>query len=256
MKNYLIAIFSLASILTFGQPQFSVLLFTKTEGFHHVSIHEGITAIKAIAAQNQFNCDWTQDAKFFNKEKLEKYNAVIFLNTTGDVLNNEQQAAMEQFIKSGKGFVGIHSASDTEYDWEWYTKLVGRMFVRHPRQQTAYMKILNKRFPGTQTFNDYQLWTDEWYEFTPEKGQELNYLISVDETTYEAKISKGNEVTSEGMGKNHPVAWYQNYDGGRSFYTGLGHLASSFEDPRMRQHLFGGIFWAATGKGMIKADNK
>jgi hypothetical protein len=156
---------------------------------------------------------------------------------------------MEKFIKSGKGFVGIHSASDTEYDWDWYVKLVGRMFVIHPTIQSAYLKILNKRFPGMDEFHDYQLWTDEWYEFTPEKNPGLNYLITVDEKTFETKVQWGEKI-GKGMGDFHPIAWYQNYDGGRSFYTALGHLPYVFKDEKFLTHLYGGIYWAATGKGI------
>jgi uncharacterized protein len=238
------------TITTYAQ-QFNVLLFTRTNGFHHVSIYDGIGAVRAIAEKNDFKVDWTENPTFFNDKKLSEYKAVIFLNTTGDVLNGEQQAAMEKFIRAGNGFVGIHSASDTEYDWEWYTKLVGRMFVIHPKNQSAYLKLLNKRFPGVDAFNDYQLWTDEWYEFSPEKGGKLNYLISVDEKTYDAKVQWGEKI-GKGMGDMHPIAWYQNYDGGRSFYTALGHIPKIYEDDKFRQHLYGGIYWAATGKGMVK----
>jgi type 1 glutamine amidotransferase len=172
---------------------------------------------------------------------------IIFLHTTGDILDSAQQKVMERFIQSGKGYVGVHSASDTEYDWEWYTKLVGRMFVIHPAVQTAKLQVLDNSFPGLQGFADGKLWTDEWYEFSPEKISGLHYVLGVDESTYNAKVQWGNKKT-DGMGKMHPLSWYHDFDGGRAFYTALGHVPANFNDPAFLNHLYAGIFWAATGK--------
>ncbi|HET7897026.1 MAG TPA: ThuA domain-containing protein, partial [Flavisolibacter sp.] len=158
-----------------------------------------------------------------------------------------QQKVMERFIQSGKGYVGIHSASDTEYDWKWYTQLVGRMFQMHPPVQTAKLTVLNKQFPGLAGFDNGRLWTDEWYQFGPENTTGLQYILSVDENSYNAKIQRGNK-TSEGMGAMHPIAWYHNFDGGRAFYTALGHNPVNFSDPDYLAHLLAGIRWAATGK--------
>ena len=144
LKSAFIGLLLLPFTTSIFAQQFKALLFTKTDGFHHESINEGVTAIKQLANRNNFTVDWQEDAKLFNDKNLEKYQVVIFLNTTGNIFNDEQQAAFEKFIKSGKGFVGIHSASDTEYDWAWYTKMVGMMFKIHPQQQTAYL-ILRSR---------------------------------------------------------------------------------------------------------------
>jgi uncharacterized protein len=171
----------------------------------------------------------------------------MFLNTTGDIFDSAQQKVMERFIRAGKGFVGIHSASDTEYDWDWYTKLVGRMFHIHPVIQTARVKVLDGAFPGLNGFANGKLWTDEWYEFGPEKTPGLNYVLGVDETSYNAKVQWGDKK-GEGMGALHPVAWYHNYDGGRAFYTALGHLPAIYSDPVFLDHIYAGIRWAATGK--------
>ncbi|MET0392525.1 MAG: ThuA domain-containing protein [Chitinophagaceae bacterium] len=246
----LIALLTFLAAMTLpaaAQKQFKVLLFTKTNGFHHESIHEGVDAIRALAAQHYFDVEWHEDPTRFNDKFLEQFRVIIFLNTTGDILNAEQQQAFEKFIRAGKGFVGIHSASDTEYDWDWYTKLVGHMFVIHPAIQTAKLKIVNKDFPGLQGFSDGQLWTDEWYEFSAAKTAGLNYILAVDETTYNAKVQWG-EKKGEGMGSFHPLAWYHDYDGGRAFYTALGHVSANYSDPAFLNHLYGGIYWAATGK--------
>lgn len=230
-----------------AQKQFKALLFTKTNGWHHESINEGVNAIRALATQHYFDVEWHEDPTRFNDRFLEQFQVIIFLNTTGDILNAEQQQAFEKFIRGGKGFAGVHSASDTEYDWEWYTKLVGRMFVIHPVIQTAKLKIVDNSFPGLHGFTDGQLWTDEWYEFGPERIAGLNYILAVDETSYNAGVQWG-EKKGRGMGTFHPLAWYHDYDGGRSFYTALGHIPANYSDPSFLNHLYGGIYWAATGR--------
>ncbi len=232
---------------TAQQKQFRVLLLTTTKGWHHESLHYGVVALRQLAVKHSFDLILFEDPNSFNDKFLETFQVVLFLNTTGDVLDPAQQKVMERFIRSGKGFVGIHSASDTEYDWEWYTKLVGRMFKIHPAVQTAKLKVLDASFPGLNGFAGGKLWTDEWYEFGPEKSSGLQYILSVDESTYNANVQWG-EKKGQGMGTLHPVAWYQHYDGGRSFYTALGHLPSIYSDAAFLDHVYAGIFWAATGK--------
>jgi len=230
-----------------AQKQFKTLLVTTTKGWHHESLHAGVLAIQQLGVKNFFDVTLWENPAGFTDQYLAQFQAVIFLNTTGDIFDTAQQRVMERFIKSGKGFVGIHSASDTEYDWEWYTKLVGRMFHIHPAVQTAKMKVLDPKFPGLQDFENGKLWTDEWYEFSPEKTTGLNYVLAVDETSYNAKVNWGAKK-GEGMGAMHPVSWYHNYDGGRSFYTALGHIPTNFSNEAFLNHLYAGILWAATGK--------
>ncbi len=244
----LVLLFSVFSSGIYAQ-QFKVLLFTKTDGFHHESINDGVTAIKHLASRNTFSVDWHENASIFNDKELAKYQAVIFLNTTGNILNEEQQAAFEKFIKAGKGFVGIHAASDTEYDWAWYTKMVGMMFKIHPAQQTAYLKVEDSNFPGMERFPKKLLWTDEWYEFGEKKADDLKILVSVDEKSYNP-YAKWGDKEGKGMGVMHPISWYHNYDGGRAFYTALGHIPAIYSDQTFLDHVYGGIYWAATGKGL------
>lgn len=236
--------------------QFNVLLFTKTAGFHHTSINAGVTGVQTLAKKHYFNVDWYEDSGKFNDETLKNYDVIVFLLTTGDVLNKEQQAAMQRFIQSGKGFVGVHSASDTEYDWPWFTQLVGRNFYIHPPKQTAEINVLNEHFPGVERMPSTFLWTDEFYEFGKENIKGLNYILSVDESTYDPTANwPDRNVSTTGMGEFHPIAWYHQFDGGRSFYTGLGHIDAVYTDPLFMAHLYGGIYWAATGKG-IRSSNK
>jgi len=233
--------------ITNGQKQFKALLVTTTRGWHHESIHSGVLALQDLGRKNFFDVVLWEDPNGFTDKYLEQFQVVIFLCTTGDIFDSAQQKVMERFIESGKGFVGIHSASDTEYGWDWYTKLVGRMFHIHPAIQTATLNVIDTSFPGLQGFAGNKLWTDEWYQFGPEKTTGLNYILAVDESSYNPKADWGTKK-GDGMGKFHPIAWYHNYDGGRSFYTALGHMPSDFSDPAFLNHVYGGIFWAATGK--------
>ncbi|MEO6330673.1 MAG: ThuA domain-containing protein [Ginsengibacter sp.] len=229
-----------------AQKQFKALLVTVTNGWRHEAVHAGVLAIQQLGLKNFFDVVYFDDPKSFTDKFLEQFKVIIFLSTTGNIFDTAQKKVMERFIQSGKGFVGIHSASDTEYDWEWYTKLVGRMFYIHPPVQTAKLKVLDNKFPGLDGFND-RLWTDEEYQFGPEKIPGLNYILAVDEKTYKPKVDWGAKKT-DGMGDFHPLAWYHEYDGGRAFYTALGHIPSAFSDPGLLNHIYAGILWAATGK--------
>ena len=229
------------------QKQFKALLVTTTKGWHHESLHAGVLALQDLGKKNFFDVALFENPNGFTDKYVEQFQVIIFLNTTGDIFDTAQQKVMERFIQSGKGYVGIHSASDTEYDWEWYTKLVGRMFHIHPAIQTARMNVIDTKFPGLQGFTGNKLFTDEWYEFGPEKTSGLNYILAIDESSYNAKVQWGPKK-GEGMGQLHPVAWYHNYDGGRAFYTALGHIPTIFSDPIYLNHLYSGIFWAATGR--------
>ncbi len=254
MKKTILSALFVAFVLSMSiqaQPQFKALLFTKTAGWHHKSINEGVDAIRYLGERHQFQVDWEEMAWRFTDENLEQYDVIIFLSTTGDVLNDEQQAAMKRFIQSGKGFVGIHAASDTEYEWEWFTQLVGRMFVIHPANQTARLHVVDRNFPGMERMPDSFLFTDEWYTFTDEKVEGLNYLLTIDEDSYDPSADWGDKK-SDGMGDFHPISWYHEFDGGRSFYTAMGHMEKTYDDWLFLEHIYGGIYWAATGKGMIK----
>ncbi|MGB3799740.1 MAG: ThuA domain-containing protein [Lewinella sp.] len=239
--------FLLSTALT--AQQFRALLITETAGWHHPSITAGIPALQAIAKRHQFAIDRQQDALPISDASLEKYDVIIMLSTTGDVFNDEEQAAIERFIQSGKGWVGVHAASDTEYDWPWYTKLVGHMFNVHPQNQTAMLQVRDASFPGLERWPERMLWTDEWYDFSDATVDDLNYVLTVDESTYDATADWGARKT-DGMGEMHPISWYHDYDGGRAFYTALGHIDETFEDAFFLEHLYGGIYWAATGRGL------
>ncbi|MGC1241998.1 MAG: ThuA domain-containing protein [Chryseosolibacter sp.] len=214
----------------------SVLIFSKTKGYYHESIPDGIAAIRKLGTDKGFKVDTTKDASKFTAENLKKYKAIIFLSTTLDVLDDEQQKAMESYIKGGGGFVGVHAAADTEYDWPWYNKLVGAYFKSHPNNpnvRKASVHVIDKKHPATESLPEKWERSDEWYNYK-DINPDLKVLAKLDEKSYE-----GGE-----NGDNHPIIWYHEYDGGRAFYTGGGHTKESFSDPVFMQHLLGGIEYA------------
>lgn len=234
-------LYSLLLLLTISvqAQQKKILVFSKTSGFHHQSIATGIPAIQQLGARNNFGVDSTTDSTWFNPARLKQYAAVVFLNTTGNVLSEDEQQAFENYIRSGGGYVGVHAAADTEYDWPWYGKLAGAYFLKHPEQQTATIHVTD---PGTIATRHLPLnWSrkDEWYNYK-EISPDIKVLLELDENTYKGGTN----------GPHHPIAWYHNFEGGRSFYTGLGHVDASYADPLFLKHLLGGIQYAMGQKPM------
>jgi Uncharacterized protein conserved in bacteria len=209
-----------------------VLVFTKTEGYRHESIEKGVQTLRELGRKNGFIALQTESSEDFTPQNLQNYKLVVFLSTTLDVLNDAQQKAFESYIKNGGSYLGVHAASDTEYDWPWYGKLVGGYFVSHPEQQKAKIDVLDKTHPSTAHLPDVWMHFDEWYNFK-DLNPDVHVLLKLDESSYKGGIN----------GDNHPIAWYHEYDGGRVFYTGLGHTEASYDEPEFRQHLLGGILW-------------
>jgi type 1 glutamine amidotransferase len=213
----------------------AVLVFSKTAGYRHESIPAGIAAIRALGQRHGFAVDATESADAFESERLARYRVVVFLNTTGDVLNDAQQLAFERFIAGDGGFVGVHSASDTEYDWAWYGSLVGSYFKSHPRIQPATLRVIDPGHPSTAHLPIEWKRRDEWYNFRSDPAPHGRVLLVIDERSY----SGGT------MSAHHPMAWCQEYAGGRAWYTALGHTAETYGEPLFLEHLLGGIRWAA-----------
>jgi len=227
----LVAIFSTGYL--FAKEQ-RVLVFSKTAGFRHsAAIAAGKKSIPMLGSQNKFSVDTTEDASVFTSDNLKKYSAVVFLCTTGDVLNEAQQQAFEQFIKAGGGFVGLHSSADTEYDWPWYGELNGAYFKSHPKQQEAVFNVVDQNNIATAHLPKVWKRFDELYNFKW-IGSDLHILITIDENSY----------TGGANGDNHPMSWYHDFDGGHAFYTALGHDNKSYDDPLYLQHILGGIKYA------------
>ncbi len=216
-------------------PAFSILVFSKTEGFRHDSIPAGIAAIQQQGQQRGFAVAASEDAGVFTDEGLGAHKAVVFLSTTGDVLNASQQTVLERFIRRGGGFVGVHSAADTEYDWAFYGGLVGAYFSDHPAIQTATIQIEDASHPSTAPLPRAWIRRDEWYNFRRNPRGAVAVLATLDERTY----SGGTMLL------DHPIIWAQTYEGGRSWYTAGGHTAESFAEGPFMDHLGRAILWVA-----------
>lgn len=214
-----------------GSP--AVLVFTRTTGFRHGSIPAGVEALRRLGGQLGFAVEHTEAASRFSAEGLSGIAAVVFLNTTGDVLDDAQQAAFEAFIGAGGGFVGVHSAADTEYDWPWYGTLQGAWFASHPPTQEGTLRVVTADHPATRCLPSPWTRVDEWYDFRSPPPAGATILLEIDEGSYGGAR----------MGMPHPMAWAREVGGGRAFYTALGHTAESYTEPAFLDHLAGGLLW-------------
>ncbi|MFE2009065.1 ThuA domain-containing protein [Streptomyces sp. NPDC059491] len=224
-----------------ADPAYRILVFSKTAGFRHSSIDDGVAALRALGTANNFTVDATEDAQAFTAGNLAPYKAVVFLSTTGDVLDGTQQTAFEQYIQGGGGYVGIHAAADTEYDWPFYEGLAGALFHSHPAIQSATVRVEDRAHDATAHLGTTWQRTDEWYNYRTNPRTTARVLASLDESSYSGGTMAGD----------HPIAWCKDHQGGRAFYTGGGHTDESYAEPAFRRHLLGGIRWAA---GMTEAD--
>ena len=249
-------------IVVFGaqdpNARYNVLVFGKTAGFRHSNIDEGVTAIRLMGTQQNFGVDYTENSTLFTDAFLARYDAVIFVSTTGDVLTDPQQAAFERYIQAGGGYVGIHAAADSEYGWPWYGQLVSGYFRDHPNgTPTATVVVEDATKSSTSHLPARWSRVDEWYNYqtitnpvvngttaagtdvSPRTQTPIHVLLTMDEATYTE--SDG----SDGVNDDHPIAWCKLYDGGRMFYTGLAHTEASFVEANFLQHLKGGLEVAA-----------
>lgn len=220
---------------TTTEPRPRVLVFHKTAGFTHQSIPAGIESVRAAGAEAGFDVTASDDASLLVESAGSEFDVIVFLNTTGDILDPAQQQAMEEFIRAGNGFVGVHSATDTEYDWSWYGGLVGAYFDSHPSPQPAVVNVTQEEHPVMAGLPARIETSDEWYNFSGLPAPEVTVLATVDESTYDGGT----------MGDPHPIVWAHEYDGGRSVYAAFGHSSEDFEEPFMRQLLANAVLWAA-----------
>jgi type 1 glutamine amidotransferase len=220
---------------------YSILVFSKTAGFRHGSIGPGREALEKLGREHGFDVVTSERPEDFSPENLARFRVVVFLNTTGTIFSQEQRQAFEEFIRAGDGFVGIHSAADTEYEWEWYGRLVGAYFINHPQIQEARIVVEDRKHPATAHLDREWIRRDEWYNFRANPRERVNILLSLDTSSFEGSR----------MMEDHPIAWFHEFDGGRAFYTGLGHTNESFREEAFLQHLLGAIQWAA-GKTAAK----
>jgi type 1 glutamine amidotransferase len=244
MRLYLLLFSAIILMGSFAPPKKKkILVFSKTSSYRHKeSIVAGKKYIMELGSKNKFGVDTTENADDFTPENLKKYAAVVFLCTTGNVLNDQQQLAFEQYIRNGGGYVGTHSSADTEYDWPWFGELNGAYFKNHPRPQEAIFNVVDQNNIATAHLPKVWKRSDELYNFKW-IGTDLHILITIDENSY----------TGGANGDDHPMAWYHDFDGGRAFYTALGHDNKSWEDPLYLQHVLGGIKYAMGEKPELKS---
>ena len=224
----------LASTVQAQQPR--VLVFSKTSGYRHASIPNGIAAIRKLGLENGFAVDTTEDAGAFTQKNLARYRAVVFMSTTGDVLNAAQQDVFERFIQAGGGYVGVHSATDTEYDWPWYGRLAGAWFNGHPGNPNVRhgrYRVIDSTHVSTKGMPATFERDDEFYNFKS-IDPTIHVLIEIDETSYQGGTN----------GAHHPMSWYHDFDGGRAWYTNMGHTEATYTEPLFLQHLLGGLRYA------------
>jgi len=211
-----------------------VLVFSRTTGYRHESIPTGVAALRELGVEHRLDVDATEDATAFAAGNLERYSAVVFLSTSGEVFNDDQRRALAAYVRGGGGYVGVHGAATTEYGWGFYGDLVGARFRRHPPAQVAVLDVEDRAHQATRHLADTWTWKDEYYDFQPDPRRRVHVLLSVDESTYD-----GGE-----MGPGHPIAWCHEVGAGRCFYTALGHADQAFSAPEFRDHLHGGIQYA------------
>ncbi|NEE00163.1 ThuA domain-containing protein [Phytoactinopolyspora halotolerans] len=210
-----------------------LLVFSKTTGFRHDSIEPGVAALESLTSADGLAVDATEDASAFTAENLARYGSVVFLSSSGEVFDDRQRAALQAYVLGGGGYVGIHAASTTEYDWPFYGELAGARFDGHPEVQQATMTVHDHDHPATAHLDRTWVWTDEWYNVRDGPRLGAHTLLSVDESTY----------TGGTMGAEHPIAWCHHVGDGRCFYTALGHPAEAYTEPTFQAHLLGGIRW-------------
>jgi len=219
----------------------SILVFSKTAGFRHDSIPVGRDAILDIGIKRGWAVTFTEDAGVFEPKRLRAFDAVVFLSTTGTILDKKQEKALVRFIHAGGGFAGVHAAADCEYDWPWYGQLVGAWFLQHPPQQEAVVKIEDTTSPVTQGLPNPWTRKDEWYDYKANPRAKVHVLASLVPTSY----------SGSKMPDDHPIMWTQEFEGGRSWYTGMGHTQESYKDPLFLKMIAEGIEWAC-GKSKRK----
>ncbi|MEW1685237.1 ThuA domain-containing protein [Streptomyces sp. NPDC093594] len=209
----------------------ALLVYTRTTDYRHDSIPAGVAALRALGG---FDVHAHEDPAAF-EEPLDRYAAVVFLSTSGDVLTPAGRERLAAHVEAGGGFVGVHAAACTEYDWPYYGGLLGARFDRHPPLQPGRAVVEDRGHPATRHLPAVWELTDEWYDFRTNPRPAVRVLLSADESSYDGGT----------MGADHPLAWCREQGAGRVFYTSLGHTSEIYDDPDFRAHLRGGISWAA-----------
>ncbi|KAI1271517.1 carboxylesterase-like protein [Xylaria sp. FL0933] len=221
-----------------SQEKFDVFVFSKTAGYRHDSISAGIKGLTDLGVSSgSFNITASEDASLINAQFLSRFRVVVFLSTSGEFLTSEQLNGLKTYVNDGGGFVGIHCAAAGMYSEPWYGELVGAYFAGHPEPQRGVVRVEgeSKGHVIVSGMPEEMEWLDEWYNFKVNPRGKVTVLLSIDEELYEGGT----------MGPDHPIAWCREFDGGRTFYTALGHFDEAYRDKAFMGHLLKGILWAA-----------
>ncbi len=223
-----------------------VLVYTKNQigkGLYvHANIPASVAAIKKLGAENNFIVDVSDDPAVFTDQNLKRYKALIFDNTNNEIFDNEEQKdALQRYIRAGGGFVGIHSASGSMRHWPWFWSMLGGKFCRHAKLQTFTIHVKDPTDISTAHLPPTFEWTDEFY-YVDHMPDDLHVLLAGDLT----KLNDPGKDKYPGkkFGDEFPLTWRHQFDGGREWYTALGHQAEHYSDPRFIRLLLGGILWA------------
>jgi len=212
-----------------------ILALTETAGYRHAVIPHAADVLRQLSAREGFVLEVTGDSSRFTDGNLATQDVVIFLLTTQDVLNPAEEAALQRFVRAGGGFVGVHSAADTEYEWAWYGELVGAYFRSHPPVQRARVVVEQPQHFTMRSLPAESWWEDEWYDYRENPRGKVQVLARVDERSYQGGV----------MGEDHPIVWCRDFEGGRTWYTGLGHTEATWDDARFQAMLRDAILWVA-----------
>lgn len=237
-------VFAVSDSHTVSSQSLHIIIFSKTSDFRHESTEDAKLELSGLCNQNSWSSYITEDSTVFNDSFLSDFDVIIFLLTSGNILDSTQQDALVNFIHSGKGLVAIHSGSFTEMTWPWWQKAICTRFIGHPPEQQGRLIIENKDHPATRHFQD-SVWmvTDEFYSFDLNPRSCAKVLISIDEDSYDVDDNQWFPGVNQRMG-DHPMVWHKEFEGGRIFHTALGHSTEFYKDPRFRKHLTGAILWA------------
>lgn len=249
----LLAVFALAPAAARPADRTAILIFTRANGYRHDSIPAANAALVALARAQGWEAQVSDDARLFTPASLKRFRAVVWNNTSGTVLNGEEQSAFRRYVENGGGFVGIHGAGgDPSYNWPWYVQaLIGAQFIAHPgppyspQFQTARLKVEDRSQPATRDLPTPWTRTDEWYSFAASPRGRVRVLVSLDEGSYRPVGYNGKDIR---MG-DHPIVWQHCVGRGRAFFTAMGHKAEAYSEPAYRALLKGALAWAVGGSG-------
>jgi type 1 glutamine amidotransferase len=234
-----------------AEDQFKLLVIATPSKYHYEYIPVARDSLEHLAKLHAFNLTWTSDPSVFDGD-LRQYAAVMFLNTPAEQLNAAQRQRFEDYMRAGGNAIVVHRAAIIPPGaWPWYETLVGRSFINHPKLQTGVVEVVDKSFPATFGLPDRWIWSDEFYVTSNPHAVRINTVLAVDETSYDPTRIWPGQVGRR-MGANHPEAWFHDFEQGRVFVTLLGHDVEMYRDDRYLQHLLGGIYWAATGRGRTR----